>query len=108
MAIDVRHASKGAMQAAAYSGELVHMITRGQFKMNMQILRSDDAMEALARITNRMALAIVAAGLFIGSSMYAQATGEGPFLGVSFIPFFGFLGAFVLSAWLIVDIRRRR
>ena len=108
MAIDVRHASKGAMQAAAYSGELVHMITRGQFKMNMQILRSDDAMEALARITNRMALAIVAAGLFIGSSMYAQATGEGPFLGVGFIPFFGFLGAFILSVWLIVDIRRRR
>ena len=108
MAIDIRRASDGVMQAAAYSGELVHMVTRGQLKMNMQILRSEDAMEALARITNRMALAIVVAGLFIGSSMYAQATGEGPFLGVGFIPFFGFLGAFILSAWLIVDIRRRK
>lgn len=53
-------------------------------------------------------MSIVIAGLFIGSSMYARATGSGPFLGVSAIPFFGFLGAFILSVWMVIDIWRKK
>ena len=84
------------------------MLTRGQLKFNMEVLGSQDLVASLSKIMNRMVLSIVIAGLFIGSSMYAQATGSGPYLGVSFIPFFGFLGAFVLSVWLMFDIWRRR
>ena len=108
MAIDTRKAAEGAAQAAAYSGEVLHMLTRGQLKFNMEVLGSQDLVASLSKIMNRMVLSIVIAGLFIGSSMYAQATGSGPYLGVSFIPFFGFLGAFVLSVWLMFDIWRRR
>ncbi len=106
--IDMHNASEGVMQASAYSGELMHMLTRGQFKMNMEMLGSEEPMAALSKIVNRLTLSIVIAGLFIGSSMYARATGAGPFLGVGFIPFFGFLGAFVLSLWVFIDIVRRR
>ena len=108
MAIDVRKASEGAMEAAAYSGETLRMLTRGQLKFNMEVLGSDKLMASMAKILNRLAMSIVIAGLFIGSSMYAQATGSGPFLGVSFIPFFGFLGAFILSVWMFFDIWRRK
>ncbi len=108
MVIDTRKASEGAAQAAAYSGEVLRMLTRGQLKINMDVLGSEHLMASMSKIVNRLTVAIVIAGLFIGSSMYAQATGEGPFLGVSFIPFFGFLGAFLLSVWVMFDIWRRR
>ncbi len=108
MAIDLRKASDGATEAAAYSGQLLRMLTRGQFKMSMEMHGSDDFMASISKIINRMALSIVIAGLFIGSSMYARATGSGPFLGVGFIPFFGFLGAFILSVWVVTDIWRKK
>ena len=108
MAIGVRKAAEGATEAAAYSGELMRMITRGQLKMNMEMLRSEELMNSMSKIVNRMTMAIIIAGLFIGSSMYAQATGAGPYLGVQFIPFFGFLGSFFLSVWVVFDIWRRK
>ena len=108
MAVDARKASEGAAQAAAYSGEVLRMLTRGQLKINMDMLGSEHLMASMSKIINRLTVAIVVAGLFIGSSMYAQATGEGPYLGVSFIPFFGFLGSFVLSVWIMFDIWRRK
>ena len=107
MAIDMRKAADGATEAASYSGELLRMATRGQLKMNMNVLGSDELMASMAKIVNRLTMSIVIAGLFIGSSMYAQATGSGPFLGVGFIPFFGFLGAFILSVWVVIDIWRK-
>ena len=107
-AVDMRKATEGATEAAAYSGELLRMATRGQLKMNMDLLGSEDLMASMSKIMNRLTMAIIIAGLFIGSSMYAQATGAGPFLGVQFIPFFGFLGAFGLSVWVVIDIWRRK
>ena len=107
-AIDARRAADGAVQAAAYSGETLRMLTRGQLKFNMEMLGSAELMASISKIVNRLTIAIVIAGLFIGSSMYARATGEGPFLGVGFIPFFGFVGAFLLSVWMMFDIWRRK
>ena len=106
-AIELRKATEGAAQAAAYSGEVLRMLTRGQLKFNMEMLGSEAPMAAISKIVNRLTIALIIAGLFIGSSMFAEF-GE-PFLfGVPFISFFGFLGAFILSVWVIVDIWRRK
>ena len=106
-ALELRKASEGAAQAASYSGEALRMLTRGQLKFNMEMLGSEAPMAAISRIFNRLTLALIIAGLFIGSSMFAEF-GE-PFLfGVPFISFFGFLGAFILSAWVIIDIWRKK
>ena len=106
-ALELRKASEGAAQAASYSGEALRMLTRGQIKFNMEMLGSEAPMAAISRIVNRLTIALIIAGLFIGSSMIAEF-GE-PFLfGVPFISFFGFLGSFILSVWVIVDIWRKK
>ena len=110
MALDMRKAAEGASQAAAYSGEAVRMLTRGQLKVNMEVLGSDAPMAGLSKIMNRLTIGIIIAGLFIGSSMVSQVEFDGQVLvfGVPFISFFGFLGAFILSIWIIIDIWRRK
>ncbi len=108
MVIDMRKAAEGAGQAAAYSGEALRMLTRGQLKVNMEMLGSEAPMAALSKIFNRLTIGIIIAGLFIGSSMFAQFGGEVFIFGVPFISFFGFLGAFILSIWVILDIWRRK
>ncbi len=108
IALDVRKAAEGAGQAAAYSGEALRMLTRGQIKVNMEMLGSDAPMAGLSKIMNRLTIGIIIAGLFIGSSMFAQIEGQVLVLGVPILSFFGFLGAFILSAWVIIDIWRRK
>ena len=105
--LELYKASKGAAQAATYSGELVRMATRGQFKMNMEVLGSDAPMGALSKIINRLTIGIIIAGLFIGASMLVPYGGDAQILGVPVISFFAFLGSFILSVWVIADIWRK-
>ena len=51
---------------------------------------------------------IIIAGLFIGSSMLSLSSMEPRLLGVPVLAFFGYLGAAVLSIWVVLDINRRR
>ena len=108
IAVSLRKAAEGSAQAAAYSGETLKMITRGQVKMNMEVLGSDAPLATISKIVNRLTIGIIIAGLFIGSSMFAQVGGGPRIFGAPFISFFGFLGAFVLSVWVIFDIWRRK
>lgn len=71
------------------------------------MLGSEAPMRAISRIINRLTIGIIIAGLFIGSCMFAQIAGGPTIFDVPFISFFGFLGAFVLSVWIIVDIWRK-
>ena len=103
---DLRKASDGAMQAASYSGEALRMLTRGQLKVNMEMLGAEAPLLGASRIMNRLAMAVIIAGLFIGSSIIAPYGGDFDIFGVPFVSFFGFLGAFVLSVWVVIDIWR--
>lgn len=106
-ALDMRRAAKGLTSAAAYSGEALRMLTRGQIKVNMDVLGSEAPMTHLSKIFNRLSLAIIVAGLFIGSSLMVFVGSTVTIIGVPALSFFGYLGAFVLSAFVVVDIIRR-
>ena len=107
-AFELRRATEGAAQAASYSGETLRMLTRGQLKMNMEMSGSDELLSRLAKMVNRLTLGIIIAGLFVGSSSFVQFNSEETIMGIPVISFFGFLGAFILSVWVLVDIWRRR
>ena len=98
----------GTLDAASYSGEALKMLTRGQLKMNMEVLGSEAPLAHLSRMINRVAIAMVIAGLFVGSSLMAGTTMEPRFLGVPLLSFFGYFGSLVLSIWLIFSIWRRK
>ncbi len=108
LALALRSAASGSLASAHYSGEALKMLTRGQVKMNMEVLGSDAPMHSLSLIVNRLTLGIIIAGLFIGSSLVALSSMEPRVLGVPVLSFFGYVGAFVLSVWVIFDIVRRR
>lgn len=107
-AIELRRAAEGLTKASSYAGEALRMLTRGQLKVNMDMLGSEPLMASMSKIMNRMAISIVIAGLFIGSSLYATVVEETFMFGIPFISFFGFLGAFALSVWVVFDIWRRK
>lgn len=108
LALALRAAGSGTLDTAKYAGQALHMLTRGQVKVNMEVLGSEAPMRSLSIIINRLSLGIIVAGLFIGSSMVALSTMEPRVLGVPALSFFGYLGALVLSIWVVTDILRKR
>ena len=74
LALALRSSSRGALDAAQYSGETLKMLTRGQLKMNMEVLGSEAPLSKLAKIINRLTIGIIIAGLFIGSSMLSLSS----------------------------------
>ena len=108
LALALRSSSHGALDAARYSGETLKMLTRGQLKMNMEVLGSEAPLSKLAKIINRLTIGMIIAGLFIGSSMLSLSAMEPRLLGVPVLAFFGYLGAAVLSVWVVFDISKRR
>lgn len=105
--LSLNQAAKGLTRAAGYSGDTLRMLTRGQLKINMEVLGSEAPLRTLSKIVNRLTVGIIIAGLFIGSSMLAPY-GVGPgILGIPLPSFFGYAGAMVLSIWVMFDIWRR-
>ncbi len=99
-------AAKGQLEAAEYMGLAARMLTRGQLKVNAQLLGSDDVMRRLGSIVDRMSMAIVIAGLFIGSSVVYYAKIEPVWFGIPIIGFIGYLSALILALGLGREIWR--
>lgn len=108
LALALRGAGKGILDAHRYGGEALHMLTRGQMKVNMEMLGSEAPLARLAKIVNRLTVALMVAGLFVGSSMVSLSSMEPRLLGVPVLAFFGYLGALVLSIWVVMDIWRKK
>lgn len=104
----LRSSATGSLDALTYSGDALKMLTRGQLKMNMEVLGSEAPLARISKIVNRLTIALIIAGLFIGSSMLSLSTMEPRLLGVPVLAFFGYLGAAVLSLWIVYDIARRK
>ena len=99
-------AAKGSLEAAEYLGLASRMLTRGQLKVNTQIMSSDKALRQLGGIIDRMSMAIVVAGLFIGSSVVYYARIEPVVFGIPVIGFVGYVSALVLALMLGRNIWR--
>lgn len=93
-------ALKGHLEMAEQLGLASRMLTRGQLKMNMQVLGSEQVLRRVGGIVDRMSMAIVIAGLFIGSSVVYYAKIEPVIFGIPVIGFFGYTSALVLALGL--------
>ena len=106
--VDLRAAGKGINAAASYSGEMMKMLTRGQFKVNMNMLGSDEPLAKLSRIVNRMTLGLMIAGLLVAGALISSVEGMPKVFGLPVLADVMFISAFVLSAVVVADFYRKR
>ena len=93
-------AMKGQLQAAEHLGLASRMLTRGQLKVNTQVMGSEHVIRQLGAIVDRLSMAIVIAGLFIGSSVVYYAKIEPVIFGIPVIGFLGYACALFLALGL--------
>ena len=93
-------AAKGSLEAAEYLGLASRMLTRGQLKVNTQVMGSEKLLRHFGGIVDRMSMSIVIAGLFVGSSIVYYARIEPVVFGIPIIGLLGYVSALVLALML--------
>lgn len=82
------------------------MLTRGQLRTQLDVNGLHRPMRSLAHALDRLAMSIIIAGLFIGSSVVYFARIKPVVFGIPVIGFLGYLVALVLGLWIVISILR--
>ena len=77
------------------------MLDRGQVKVATDLNMPKNLIAALYSVSGTVSLALISAGLFVGSSLIAQTNMQPQLLEVPVLGFLGYLGAFVLGIYVI-------
>lgn len=102
----MRSAAEHTARIPERVANVLDMAEKGRLKLGFDLAEATEPMKTLGSIIDRLSLAIITAGLFIGSS-FIYATGMQPqLLGIPIIGFLGYLGAAILSVWVILKIRK--
>ncbi|MBY8968288.1 hypothetical protein KHP57_21600, partial [Algiphilus sp. NNCM1] len=73
-------------------------------RVNMEMVGSQEPIHLLANMVNRLTMARIVVGLFIGSSIVYYAGIKPVIFGIPIVGFLGYVIAFVLSVWIVFDI----
>lgn len=106
LALEGVSAAHGMFGAASKANLAMSMLTRGQLRMNLDIAGTEDPLEDIGRLANRLTMSIIVAGLFIGSSVVYYAHIQPVIFGIPVIGFLGYIVALVLGVWVAWDIIR--
>ena len=82
----------------------LEMIDRGQIKVNADVDVSSRILATIYASVGRLSLALLSAGLFLGSSILCTTHMEPQLLGVPLLGVLGYLGAFVLGVYTVFRI----
>lgn len=100
-------ATHGLLNSLSDSQVAMHQLTRGQLKVNAELVGTQETVRQLSYIVDRLAMAIIIAGLFVGSSIVYYARIQPVILGIPVVGMMGYVVAFVLGVWIVIDILRR-
>lgn len=106
----------GLLGALAESQTAARMLTRGQLRANVQLVGSEEPLQQLSDMVNRLTMALIVVGLYVGSSIVYFARIKPVVFGIPVVSMLGYVVAFILSVWIVLDImikhralkRRRR
>jgi ubiquinone biosynthesis protein len=70
----------------------------------MQLVGSQEPFAMLSDMVNRLTMALIVVGLFVGSSIVYFAGMKPIVFGIPVVGFMGYVVAFVLSVWIVFDI----
>lgn len=104
LAVEGRRALHGALAAASELKVAARMLTRGQLRVNMELVGSEDPMRKLGDMVNRLTMALIVVGLFVGSSIVYFAGMKPVIFGIPVVGFLGYVIAFLVSCWILIDI----
>ncbi|WP_251230190.1 ABC1 kinase family protein [Adlercreutzia aquisgranensis] len=107
----VLSSTESAAHLPTQMSHTLQMLNRGQLKVNADVEVEDRIIAALYSVCGTLGMALISAGLFIGSSMLCWTNMEPKLLGVPLLGALGYIGAFVLGSYVVwrnIKIRHKQ
>ena len=104
LTIEVHEALHGLLGAMSETKVAARMLTRGQLRVNLELAGAEEPMRKLSDMVNRLTMALIVVGLYVGSSIVYFAGVPPIVFGIPVVGFMGYLVAFILSVWIVFDI----
>ncbi len=99
--------NKGVSVPAQFS-DVLRMTAKGQTKLNLEIVGSEEPLHKIDRMVNKLALCIITAGLTVGSSLLCALQIEPKWGGVPWPAGVGYLLSLLFLGKLLWDMYRRK
>lgn len=87
--------------------DILKMTVKGQTKENLEITGSEEPLSKIDAMVNKLIMAIICAGLLIGSSLICTTDVYGKLFGIPALGAIGFLIAAILGLRLVYDILKK-
>ena len=98
-------AADKALHLPEHVANVLDMTEKGRLRVKFEV-EAPRPMEKMAHLVDRLSLSMITAGLFVGSSLIYAAGLEPKLFGVTVIGFFGFVGAAILSVYIVMKVRK--
>ena len=92
----------------AHLADILKMTVKGQTKINLEITGSEEPLAKIDSMVNKTILAIICAGLLIGSSLICTTDMSGKLFGIPALGAIGFFLAIVLGGIIVYDVFRKK
>lgn len=92
----------------AHLADILKMTVKGQTKINLEITGSEEPLAKIDAMVNKIILAIICAGLLIGSSLVCTTDMSGKLFGIPALGAVGFFLAVVLGGIIVFNILKRK
>lgn len=104
LGVEAHAALHGLLGTLCETKVAARMLTRGQLRVNMELAGAEEPMRMLSEMVNRLTMALIVVGLYVGSSIVYFAGVPPIVFGIPVVGFMGYVVAFVLSVWIVFDI----
>lgn len=84
--------------------EVMRLASRGQSRLNIELIGSEEPFEKFGGMVNRLIIAILTAAILIGSSLICLTDMNPKLLGIPFLGVIGYSASLILGAWLLYKV----
>lgn len=102
MAASAAESANASVRLPTQLSNTLEMLDRGQLKVNADLGVPQDLTSSLSSLAGNLALAMISAGLFMGSSTLCTTNMEPRIFEVPVLGILGYVGAFVLGVYVAV------
>lgn len=86
------------------TSDILKLVQRGQLKVNLNLMGSDQPIAKIDRMVNRMIICILISAILMGSSFLCLTDMKPKIFGIPALGFFGFLLALFMGLWLFIKM----
>ncbi|MCL1829090.1 MAG: AarF/UbiB family protein [Oscillospiraceae bacterium] len=104
----IRSAAGKLSETPVYLADMLKMAVRGQSKLNLEFIGSEEPLRKLSGIMNRLIIGIIDAALILSSSLICLTDMQPQILDIPLPGFIGFTAAVLLGIWLIIGFGKNK